>query len=150
MNKLIVLSLIILSGMISCGKTYDPPVFKKIENVQLSKVKNGIVNLKADAVLYNPNDVKGKLKGVDISVFIKGKKVATMKESYSLKIPATSDFSLPMNIGLDISELGLVNSILGLIQGKGFEAHYVGKAKVIIHGVPVSIPIDYHDVLKLR
>jgi LEA14-like dessication related protein len=150
MNKLAVIIIFIFTGVTSCKKNYAPPVFKNIENIQLSKVKDGIVNMKADATLFNPNSVKAKLKGVDIEVFIKGKKVATMKESYSLKILAESEFSVPMNIGLDISELGLVNSILGFIQGKGFKAHYVGKAKVVIHGVPVSIPIDYHDVLKLR
>lgn len=150
MNKLILLSLILLSGMMACNKSYAPPVFKNIENVRLSKVKDGIVNMKADAILYNPNKVKVKLKGIEIDVFIKDKKVATMKESYSLKIEALSDFSLPMTIGLDISELGLVNSILGFIQGKEFQAHYVGKAKIIMHGVPISIPVDYHDVLKLR
>jgi LEA14-like dessication related protein len=150
MNKLIVFSIVILTGMISCNKSYEPPVFKNIDNVKLSKVENGIVNMKADAILYNPNDVKAKLKSVDIDVYIKDKKVATLKEKYSLKILAKSEFSLPMNIGLDISELGLVNSILGFIQGRGFKAHYVGKAKIIMHGVPVSIPIDYHDTLKLR
>ncbi len=148
MNRLIIASALLL--MWSCKKDYEPPVFKDIENIRLSKVKNGIVSMQADAILYNPNDVQVKLKGIDIEVFIKDKKVATMKESYSLKIKGLSDFSLPMTIGLDISKLGLVNSLLGFIQGKEFKAHYVGKAKVIIHGVPVSIPIDYHDVLKLR
>lgn len=134
----------------SCKKSYEPPVFKNIENVRLSKMKDGIVNMKADAILYNPNDVKVKLRGVDIEVFIKDKKVAAMKEDYSLKVLPLSNFSLPMNIGLDISELGLLNSILGLIQGKEFKAHYVGKAKITVNGVPISVPIDYHDVLKLR
>lgn len=150
MNKLIALPLILLIGMTACKKSYEPPVFKNIKNIQLSKVKGGIVNMTADAILYNPNNVKVKLKGIEIDVFIKGKKVATMKESYSLKIEAFSDFSLPMTIALDISELDLVNSILGFIQDRGFKAHYVGKAKIIMHGVPVSIPVDYHDVLKLR
>ena len=149
-NRLIIVSALVLIWMGSCKKSYEPPVFKDIENVQLSKVKDGIVNMKANAILYNPNDVKVKLKGIDIEVFIKEKKVATMRENYSLKVLPLSEFSLPMNIGLNIAELGLMNSILGFIQGKKFNAHYVGKAKVIVHGVPVSISIDYHDVLKLR
>jgi len=150
MNKYIILTVLPLLGLAGCNKSYEPPIFKNIENVQLSKVKDGIVNMKADAILYNPNDIKVKLREVDIEVFIKGKKVAIMKENYSLKVLPLANFSLPMNIGLDISELGLLNSILGFIQGKEFKAHYVGKAKVIMHGVPVSIPIDHHDVLKLR
>jgi LEA14-like dessication related protein len=150
MNRYIIFAMLILLGIVSCNKSYEPPVFKNVENIQLSKVKDGIVNMKADAILYNPNDVKAKLRGVDIEVFIQGKKVAVMKEKLSLQVLPLSDFSLPMNIGLDISELGLLNSILGFIKGKEFKAHYLGKAKVIIHGVPVSIPIDYHDVLKLR
>ena len=134
----------------SCKKTYLPPVFKDIRNAKITKGEKGVVNMKADAILYNPNDVSAKLKSIDIEVFIKDQKVAKIKENYSLKISRLSEFSVPLNLDLDLSNLGLINSLLGFIQGKQFDAHYVGKAKVMMHGVPVNIPIDYHEVLKLR
>ena len=150
MKRLIVLSIILLIGMTSCKNNYQLVVFKSIENIQLSKVENGVVNMSAEVILNNPNSVKVKLRSIDIDLFLQDKKVAIIQEKYSLKIEPLSDFSLPVDIGFNISELGLLESILGFFQRKEFEVHYVGKGKVTVRGFPVHIPIDYYHTLKFK
>src|SRR5690606_32901102 len=102
------------------------------EQIVLRDIKDVVVDatseptLKANAVLYNPNKVRGKLKKIDVEIFVNGKKAATVDQSFNTAIPAQAEFTVPLNVKLAMKELGFVDTLLGMVGGKKLEIHYKG------------------------
>jgi LEA14-like dessication related protein len=106
--------------------------------------------LKANAVFFNPNKVRGKLKKIDIQIFVNGKKAASVDQKLKTVIPANAEFTVPVTVDLAIKELGLMDTLLGMIGGKTFEIHYKGSLRLSYHGVPINVPVDYKDDVRIR
>lgn len=106
--------------------------------------------LKANAVFYNPNAMRGRLKKIDVEVFVNGKRAATVEQSLKTSIPAAGEFTVPLEVKLAIKELGFMDTLFGMIGGKTFEIHYKGSLKLSYHGFPVSVPVDYKDNVRIR
>jgi len=106
--------------------------------------------LKANAMFYNPNNTRMKLKHIDIDVFLKGKKVAEVDQKLALLIPAKGEFSIPLEVKLAMKELGFIDTLLGMIGGKKMEIQYVGHLKLTYHGFPIRVPVDYKDEIKVK
>lgn len=126
------------------------------EDIQLRTIRDVVVDattdptLKANAVFYNPNKMRGKLKKIDIEIFVNGKKAANVKESYNEKIPAQAEFTIPLQVNLAMKELGTLETLWGVIGGKKFEVRYKGSIRLSYKGVPFSVPVDYKDDIRVR
>lgn len=149
MKQLLVIFLLgaIVSG---CKKPEKAPVFRHVSNVKVTNVTGTEALLKGDAFFYNPNDVSMKLRKVDIDVLLEGKKIGGIKQKMQTKIPALSEFKVPVDAKFNIGEVGVLNSLLSVLGGKKMKVHYVGRIKLSIYGVPVSVPVDYEDDIRLR
>lgn len=119
------------------------PEFKKVEDIKVAKVKGNEVLLKGNAHFYNPNDLKITLKEVNIDVSIKGKKIGTINHTEKVKIAPLSDFKIPVDAMVNLAEAGLINNLLNVLSGKKIKAHYRGYVKMVIHGLPVKVPVDH-------
>ncbi len=106
--------------------------------------------LKANAIFYNPNSVRGKLKKINVEIFVDGKKAASVDQSLKTSIPAGAEFTVPLEVKLAIKELGLLDTILGMVGGKTFKIHYKGSLKLSYHGLPINVPVDYKDEVRIR
>ncbi len=139
---------IILIGFAGCERPK--------EDIQLKTIRDVIVDatsdpkLKANAVLFNPNNMKGKLKKVDVEIFVNGKKAGDVKQDYNMLIPANSEFTIPFVVNLNIKEMGVMNTLFGMIGGKKTEVVYKGNIKLNYRGIPVSVPVNYKDDVRLR
>jgi LEA14-like dessication related protein len=126
------------------------------EQIVLRQIKDVVVDassgpkLKANAIFYNPNKTKMKLKKINVDIFINGKKSANVDQELKTLIPAHGEFTVPLEVTLNIKELGLMDTICGMIGGKTFDVHYKGFLKINYQGVPVRIPVDYKDDVKIR
>jgi LEA14-like dessication related protein len=126
------------------------------EKIQLKNIRDVVVDatsdptLKANAVFFNPNNMRGKLKKIDVEIFINGKKAANVKQDFNAVIPANSEFSIPLIVNLNMKELGFMDTILGMVGGKKFEVRYEGSIKLNYRGIPVQVPVKYKDDVKLR
>jgi LEA14-like dessication related protein len=126
------------------------------EKIQLKNIRDVVVDassdptLKANAIFFNPNQVKGKLKNIDVDIFVNGKKAAKVKQDYNMLIPANSEFTVPLVVNLNMKELGFMDTLLGMVGGKKFEVRYEGAIKLNYRGIPVRVPIKYKDDVKLR
>jgi hypothetical protein len=105
--------------------------------------------LKADAIFYNPNATRMKLKRIDIDVFVDGKKAASIDQHLNALIKANAEFSVPLEVQLKLKEIGLLNTLLNLFGGKKYEILFVGKMKVTVNGFPVTFPVNYKEALTL-
>jgi LEA14-like dessication related protein len=126
------------------------------EKIVLRKIRDVVVDasteplLKANAVFYNPNDVRGKLKRINVEVYVDGKKAAYVNQKLKTRIPANGEFIVPLEVKLSIKELGFMDTLLGVIGGKKFEVRYEGSLKLSYRGIPINVPVHYKDEVRIR
>jgi len=139
------IALIILSG--SC---------KPKEDVVLRNIRDIVVDadteptLRAQAILYNPNNIRMKLRKIDIDVYVDGKKSARIDQEHKLAIPAQAEFTVPLEVKLNLKELGLLDTIFGMIGGKKMKVQYKGSIRITYKGIPVKVPVDYTSEVRIR
>jgi LEA14-like dessication related protein len=126
------------------------------QDIELKQIKDVVVDassepmLKANAIFFNPNKIRGKIKKIKVDIYVNGKKAANVDQSLKLHVPAQSEFTVPIEVKLAIKELGFMDTVLGLIGGKKFEVRYEGFLKISYHGIPIKIPVDYKDDVRIR
>jgi len=128
----------------------DEVVFKGVKNISVEQDENNEPVLRGEALFYNPNNEKMKLKEIYADVLVNGKPSAQVRQNLKLTIPAKSDFSVPVLAQLSLKELGLLDTIVNLLGGKKFDVQYTGFVRIAVHGVTIKVPFTYQEQLRLR
>lgn len=123
-------------------------VLRSVAIKEVNPGSEGNPILKADAIFYNPNSSRMRLKRIKIDVMIDETKTARIDHQADALIKANSEFTVPLEVQLDLKEIGLLNTIVNLFGGKTYEIHFVGYLKVNVNGFPVKIPVDYKEPFK--
>jgi len=139
----------VLIGTFSCVPK-DEVVFKGVQNINIETNQQNEPILKANALFYNPNKVKMKLKEIYVDVLVNGKPSAQVRQNLKLSIPAESEFSVPVAAQLSLKELGLLDTIVNLLGGKKYDIQYTGYVRIAVHGVTIKVPFTYQEQLRLR
>jgi LEA14-like dessication related protein len=132
----------------SCARPKEEIVLRQIKDVVVDATSEPL--LKANAIFFNPNDVRGKLKRINVDIFVNGKKAASVNQELKTLIPANEEFTVPLEVKLAIKELGFMDTLLGVIGGKTFEVRYEGFLKLTYHGFPLNVPVKYKDDVRIR
>jgi LEA14-like dessication related protein len=138
----------IFLSVLGCEKPKEQIVLKNVRDVVVDATSDP--TLKANAIFFNPNNIKGKLKNIDVEIFLNGKKAANVKQDFNTVIPANSEFTVPLVVNLNIKELGFMDTILGMVGGKKYEVRYEGSIKLNYRGIPVKVPVKYKDDIRLK
>jgi LEA14-like dessication related protein len=125
-------------------------LFKGVKNISVEMGEQNEPLLKADALFYNPNKERMKLKEIYVDVMVDGKASAQVRQKLKLSIPAESDFSVPVAAQLSLKELGLLDTIVNLLGGKKYQIQYKGYVRIAVHGVTIKVPFTYQEELRLR
>lgn len=126
------------------------------EDIEFKYVKDVIVDanteplLKGKAVLYNPNRQRMKLRKINVDVYVNDKKTARIDQEPSLNIPAEAEFTVPLEVKLNMKEVGFMDTLLGVMGGKKMKVRYKGTISVTYKGVPVRVPVDYESTVNFR
>jgi len=139
--------LILISLFTQCQKPDQDIVLRRIKDVVVDA--NTDPMLKANAVFYNPNKVSGRLKKIKIDIYVNGKKTGAVDQDLKTKIPSRAEFTVPLEVKLSMKELGFMNTIIGMLGGKKYEVRYEGFLKLSYHGVPIKVPVDYKDEVRI-
>jgi LEA14-like dessication related protein len=123
-------------------------VLRSVAIREVAPGQDGNPLLRADAIFYNPNSSRMKLKRIDIDVLIDETKAASVNHDLNSVIKANSEFTVPLEVQLQVKELGLFNTIVNLLGGKKYEIRFVGTLKVNVNGFPLRIPVDYKEPFK--
>lgn len=142
--------LLITAGtlLVQCQKPDEEIVLRRIKDVVVDATTDPM--LRANAVFYNPNKVRGRIKKVKVDIYVNGKKAANVDQNFKLVVPSQSEFTVPIEVKLAIKELGFMDTVLGLIGGKKFEVRYDGYLKLSYHGIPIKVPVDYKDEVRIK
>ena len=131
-----------------CQKPDQDIVLRRVKDVVVDATSDPM--LKANAVFYNPNNVRGRIKKVKVDIYVNGKKAANVDQDFKLIVPAQSEFTVPIEVKLAVKELGFMNTVFGMIGGKKFEVRYEGFLKLNYHGIPIKVPVNYKDDVRLK
>lgn len=149
MKRVNLIIILCLGGLLfqGCGPKQD---------IEFKYVKDIIVDvnteplLKGNAVLYNPNKQRMKLRKVNVDVYVNSKKVARVDQEPSLNIPAQAEFTVPMEVKLNMKELGFMDTLFGVLGGKKMKVRYKGTISITYKGIPVRVPVDYESTVNFR
>lgn len=146
-KKSIFFFLLALLSVTGCKKPDQEIVLRKVRDVVVDATSDPM--LKANAIFYNPNSVRGRLKKIDVEIFVNGKKAASVDQSLKTSIPAQSEFTVPLEVKLALKELGVMDTIFGMIGGRKFKIRYKGSLRLTYRGLPINVPVDYEDEVRL-
>jgi LEA14-like dessication related protein len=132
----------------ACKRPKEDIVLRQIKDIVVDATSDPM--LKANAIFYNPNSMRGKLRRINVDIFVNGKKAASVNQDLKTTIPANNEFSVPIEVKLAIKELGFMDTLLGMIGGKKFEVRYEGSLKLSYHGFPINVPVNYKDEVRVR
>jgi LEA14-like dessication related protein len=142
---------LLFASMLSIGACDGPK-----EKIVLKDIRDVVVDantdprLKANAVFFNPNKEQGKLKGIHVDIYVNGKKAGVVNQDLKIKIPGRGEFTVPLEVELSMKELGFMNTLMGVLGGKTFDIKYEGHLRVTYHGLPIRIPVNHADKVKIR
>ncbi|MCZ8214585.1 MAG: LEA type 2 family protein [Cyclobacteriaceae bacterium] len=136
------------SLLTSCGGDYQAVELRHIKNV-IADVSDDPM-LKTEAVFYNPNDKNGKLKAINVDVYVEGKKAAIVKQKLKIKVPAKGEFTVPLMVKINLKEQGLMNTLLGVLGAKRLKVRYKGHVRISYHGLPIIVPVDHEEEIRIR
>ncbi len=131
----------------ACQRPHEDIVLKQVKDIVADATTEP--TLKAEAVFFNPNNVGGKLKHINVDIFVNGKKAGKVEKDYKIKIPANGEFSVPLEVKLNMKELGFVDTLLGMLGGKKFDVEYVGKLGLVYRGIPIKVPVNYKSQIRV-
>lgn len=148
-NKIfrLMMGTIAVAALYSCSAPKERIVLKQIKDVVADATSDP--KLKAQAIFYNPNPESGKLKAISVDIFVNEKKVGTVDQQMKIKIPAKGEFTVPLEVNLNMKELGFMDTVLGMLGGKKFDVRYAGHLKVTYHGIPIKVPVNYKDQIRV-
>lgn len=138
----------LLFAMSSCEKPDERIVLRQIRDVVVDASTEPL--LKANAVFYNPNNLRGRLKHISVDIYVDGKKAGKVDQALKTVIPARDEFTVPLEVKLSIKELGFMDTLLGVLGGKKFEVRYEGFMRFSKNGIPFRVPVKYKDEVRVR
>ncbi|MFZ5999802.1 MAG: LEA type 2 family protein [Bacteroidota bacterium] len=128
----------------------DQIELRDIRNLALERGDGAESILAGDAVFYNPNATRMKLREINVDVLIDGKKSAKVDQKLKAIARGKSEFTVPVKVKLDLKEIGLVDAIKSLFGGKKYQIQYKGYLKVNVNGIPFRVPVDHTEEFKLK
>jgi LEA14-like dessication related protein len=131
----------------ACSVPSEKIVLRQIKDVVVDA--NNDPRLKATALFYNPNAERGRLKRINVDIYVNEKKVGTVDQHLHIKIPSKGEFSVPLEVKLSMKELGFMDTLFGMLGGKKFNVRYEGHLKVTYHGFPIKVPVNYKDEIRV-
>ena len=106
------------------------------------KLKPGFTEstLQANLIYFNPNRTGVTLDQVEMEVFLDGRMLGKVSQHLQLPIAGKQEFSLPIQVNLDMKNL-LNNALSGLLKQK-LSLRSVGKVRIMKAGIHLWIPVD--------
>ena len=141
-----ILVVLILLSFAGC-KNYEEIQFLGLNEVKVNGVKNGYLQISANAAFNNPNDFKGKLKSANIYALYQGDTLANVSNVEKVSVGPNTDFNVPLSLEVSMSKLqkGLLSNLASLIRKRSVEIEFTGNIKVSSFGFAQTIPVNYKE-----
>ena len=133
----------------------EKPEFVRVENIGIAIASLDTINLKANAIFKNGNDLGGTLLTDEIKVFVDSTYIATVS-SKAFKVPPHDEFTVPLLVKLPTSKLvkegndGLFGTILKQVLDNKMVVHFKGDLTYKFAGVSFDYPVDHSEEITIN
>ena len=138
--------ILVLIFMTSCRAPQDL-VYKDFQNLKIEKLGFASSKLKMDLLYYNPNNFGLQLKRTDLDIFIDGTFMGHVLQEYQVSVPKRSDFSLPIEMDVDMKNV--FSNTLNSLLNKEVTVKATGSVKLGKMNVYKSFPVNYESKQKI-
>lgn len=147
-----ILWLLSLCVMIASCQRPVAPEFEGVKNLKIDIEGLAGARINGDAVFFNSNNKRIKIKGVDVEVSVDNKKVKDIAREYDITAMPKSQFTVPIDVTLSLKDLnqGLLSTAMSMLNGEEKKVRYKGKARVQVYGVSFNVPFDYEDEVQIH
>lgn len=145
---------IITLALASCTTPITNPTIERIENVAIEDFNTKFLKGTADMVLQNPNSFALDLAGADLVAIIDSLELATIKQTYDTKMPANSEFRMPIRLEVGLQKMYEKDPLNALKKGmkmyteRELTIHFKGSIKVGKGMAKISVPVDQKELVK--
>lgn len=150
MKRFLIL-LTITSTFFNC-KVNEKPLFVNVENIKVVESTSKNIILSADALFMNPNDIGGELKTDEIKIFVNDNEVGYVSTE-SFKVPAKTEFTIPLTATVPVDSLISNKSIGGLIGSlfsQKMKVNYKGTIVYKALGFSYDYDVDETEEVKIK
>ena len=130
--------------------------FVGLKNVKLSDAKlppNMSMTFAADVLLENPNPFGVEVAKLDFDVSVDSKKATHVSQNSAVKIPANSEFSMPLQFRIPLKEKEVFKNLKDVFSGawkkQALDIRTEGAIYVNALGTPIKIPFTHEESYKL-
>ena len=133
----------------------EKPEFIGVENIGIAKASMDTINLKANAIFKNENDLGGTLLTDEIKVFVDSTYVATVS-SKAFRVPPRDEFTVPLLVKFPTSKLfqegngGLFAAILKQVLDNKMVVHFKGDLTYKLADFSFDYPIDHSEEITIK
>jgi LEA14-like dessication related protein len=129
---------------------YEDVDFKGVQNIGLEDRSGGIITLRMDIKVNNPNSYNIKIKKSSLDVFVNGSKVGKTKMKNNIVLKKNHQDVYPLYLTLSEKELksSALSSIGSLLTGK-MKVRVKGEIKAKVYGIGKKVPIDLEESVNL-
>ncbi len=152
MYKLLLLSVISIA-LLGCDALQKPEV-KDIRNIDVLKVTQDEMELTADLIVHNSNPIGLDLASAQLQILIDDIELGTMQQNLDVKMPPNADFSLPIQLKLDLTRLykgdllGAIGKGLQMFSKRSIRLRFLGDIKAGKAKVKFKVPVDQTKEIK--
>jgi len=130
----------------------EAPDFNGIQNFKLDVKGLSSARVNGDAVFFNPNRQKIKIRQVDVSVFVEDQKVKDISREFDIIAMPKSEFIIPIDVTLSLKDLNLnlLSTAMSMLNGAKKKMRYEGHARVTVNGLPFRVPFKHEEEVELN
>lgn len=121
--------------------------YRDFKNLSVDKIGFASSMLKVDLIYYNPNNFGLQLKYTDLDIYVDNNYLGHSSQDYQITIPRRSEFTLPLQVQLDMKNL-MKNAIPTLLLSKEVMIKITGTVKLGKANVYKTFPVNYEGLQK--
>lgn len=136
---------------------YEYPNFKGLKNIRFEQVKlkpQLILGFSADAIFHNPAPFGVEITGLNSEIYVDGKKATTIRQEINTEMPATADFSLPLQFEIPLTSGNLIKDLGDVLNGswkkKSIHIRAAGTIGISKAKMEMEIPFEQADIYYLK
>ena len=150
MRKIILLLTIALA--FNACSVKEKPEFIGVTNIKIKDANNLVVEITADAMFNNPNDIGGKLSTESIKVLVNDVEMATLVTD-EFKVPAKENFTIPLEVKIPTDSIinnKSIGGLLGSLLSQKLKVQYKGDIKYKALGFTYTYEVDKTENVKIK
>lgn len=142
--------------VLSCDQVkVKEPTFVRLGKVSPTKIGRDTIAVSCDAIYNNPNLLGGILEQTNVNVYINDNFVTQVTQRLHTEIPGNQEFILPLTIKVPVENLlkskgSLLDNVLQTLVTRSFTLRYSGEAKFKFAKIPMTIPIEREETVKIK